>query len=259
MVKGSQSIVQEYDTSLHNGSVAAAAAASVHVPCLARIRNDSAHSSISFVGEFCGIDDVKRMVVVSNDNLVRLYRATLNAQASNTMHIPPLTAPADSSSSSLLPSDSSNTILATAASTAALPDSVVTYENVANTSQNNNNVTIARASNNSVTLSNHLTGHENALLSLSSSSSLVSSFGMPNSTFTNVPNSNPNTNPNPNKSNISTRTSYQPSHLTGAPAGSNVTMMTDPPSVSKTNVELYYLRNVLSGVPTYGHRIRGAF
>lgn len=164
-VKNRQGVVQEFDN-------VATSFSSVHVPCLARIRNDSAHSSISFVGEFYGIDDVKRMVVVSNDNLVRLYRATLNAQASSTMHISSLPAPAALSSSLLQPSDSAciNTSATTAAADPSVPfaNSVIISETVVNNLHNdvdgNNNIKIVGTSNASINLPNQFTGHENTLL-----------------------------------------------------------------------------------------------
>jgi WD40 repeat protein len=47
--------------------------------CTTELENDPSHSPISYIAHFHSDDDTRRLICVSGDNMVRLYRGNLNA------------------------------------------------------------------------------------------------------------------------------------------------------------------------------------
>lgn len=52
------------------------------VHCVSQFTNDSSHSAICYVAHYHSKDDTKRLVCVSGDNMVRVYRSNFNAPGS---------------------------------------------------------------------------------------------------------------------------------------------------------------------------------
>lgn len=52
---------------------------STPIQCISQILNDPSHANISFLAHYHSNDDSKRLISVSDDNMVRLYRCNLNA------------------------------------------------------------------------------------------------------------------------------------------------------------------------------------